>query len=80
MVDGPEPALALLDELARSGDLNEYHLFHAARADLLRRAGSMEEAGIAYRRALGLTGNESERRFLERRIREVTESKAADER
>jgi RNA polymerase sigma-70 factor, ECF subfamily len=71
MVDGPGPALALIDGLAASGDLDHYHLMHAARAELLRRIGNLEEAAKAYRRALVLVGNESERRFLERRLREV---------
>ena len=69
MVDGPQPALALIDGLA--GDLDGYHLLHAARADLLRRAGSLEEAAKSYARALALVTNDSERRFLERRLREV---------
>ena len=71
MADGPQPGLALIDALAASGDLDGYHLLHAARADLLRRLGSSVEAGKSYRRALELVTNESERRFLERRMREV---------
>ena len=71
MVEGPEPALALIDAVAATGDLDEYHLLHAARADLLRRIGSTVEAGKSYERALTLVTNESERRFLERRLREV---------
>ncbi len=71
MVDGPEPALALIDALAATGDLDGYHLLHAARADLLRRAGSSVEAAKSYVRALALVTNDSERRFLERRLREV---------
>lgn len=71
MVDGPRPALALIDALAASGDLDEYHLLHAARADLLRRMGSTVEAAKSYERALTLVTNESERRFLKRRLREV---------
>ena len=71
MVDGPQPALALIDALAASGDLDGYHLLHAARADLLRRVGSSAEAGKSYARALALATNDSERRFLERRLREV---------
>jgi RNA polymerase sigma-70 factor, ECF subfamily len=74
MVDGPGPALALIDALAADGELEEYHLLHAARADLLRRMESEEEAEKSYRRALGLVTNESERRFLERRLREIHES------
>src|SRR2546426_2710938 len=68
MVDGPRPALVLIDALA--GDLDSYHLLHAARADLLRRIGSTVEAAKSYERALALVTNESERRFLERRLRE----------
>jgi RNA polymerase sigma-70 factor, ECF subfamily len=71
MVDGPQPALALIDALAATGDLDGYHLLHAARADLLRRVGSLEEAARSYARALALATNASERRFLERRLREV---------
>lgn len=71
MADGPQPGLALIDALAASGDLDGYHLLHAARADLLRRLGSGVEAGKSYRRALELVTNDSERRFLERRMREV---------
>jgi len=71
MVDGPKPALALIDALADSGDLDGYHLLHAARADLLRRVGSSVEAAKSYARALALVTNDSERRFLERRLREV---------
>jgi RNA polymerase sigma-70 factor, ECF subfamily len=72
MVDGPQAALALIDALA--GDLDGYHLLHAARADLLRRVGSSAEAAKSYGRALALVTNESERRFLERRLREVQQS------
>jgi RNA polymerase sigma-70 factor (ECF subfamily) len=71
MADGPRPALALLDALAASGDLDGYHLLHAARADLLRRMGSFTEAARSYTRALELVTTASERRFLERRLREV---------
>jgi RNA polymerase sigma-70 factor (ECF subfamily) len=71
MVDGPAPALGLIDALAAGGDLDGYHLLHAARADLLRRAGSRQEAAKSYARALELVSNDSERRFLERRLREM---------
>jgi RNA polymerase sigma-70 factor (ECF subfamily) len=71
MAVGPRPALALIDALATDGDLDDYHLLHSARADLLRRMGSMEEAALAYTKALALVANDSERRFLERRLREV---------
>jgi RNA polymerase sigma-70 factor (ECF subfamily) len=71
MVEGPQPALAIVDSLAASGDLDGYHLLHAARADLLRRAGASADAAESYVRALALVTNGSERRFLERRLREV---------
>ncbi len=71
MVDGPQPALAVINAIAAAGDLDNYHLLHAARADLLRRAGAPEEAAQSYRRALALVTNQSERRFLERRLREI---------
>jgi RNA polymerase sigma-70 factor (ECF subfamily) len=76
MAQGPRPGLALIDALAAAGDLDGYHLLHSARADLLRRIGSTEEAAKAYTRALALVGNDSERRFLERRLREVQSLKA----
>jgi RNA polymerase sigma-70 factor (ECF subfamily) len=71
MVEGLQPALALIDELAATGELDSYHLLHAARADLLRRLGSSVEAAASYERALALASNESERRFLERRLRDM---------
>jgi RNA polymerase sigma-70 factor, ECF subfamily len=71
MVEGAQSGLALIDALAADGDLDEYHLMHAARADLLRRAGSLAEAAKSYQRALALVTNESERRYLDRRLREV---------
>jgi len=71
MAEGPQPALAIIDQLAASNNLDHYHLLHAARADLLRRIGSSEEAAKSYQRALNLVTNDSERRFLERRLREV---------
>jgi RNA polymerase sigma-70 factor, ECF subfamily len=71
MVDGARPALALINNLAAGGDLENYHLLHAARADLLRRLGSSREAAKSYQRALALVTNDTERRFLERRLREV---------
>jgi RNA polymerase sigma-70 factor (ECF subfamily) len=74
MVDGPQPALTIIDALARTSDLDNYHLLHAARADLLRRIGSAVEAAKSYARSLALVTNDSERRFLERRLREVQSS------
>jgi RNA polymerase sigma-70 factor (ECF subfamily) len=69
MVDGPAAALKLIDALA--GDLDRYHLLHAARADMLRRLGASAEAARSYGRALELVTNAAERRFLERRLHEV---------
>jgi RNA polymerase sigma-70 factor (ECF subfamily) len=69
MVDGPRAGLALIDTLA--ADLERYHLLHAARADLLRRLGSFAEAAQSYARALESVTNDAERRFLERRLREM---------
>jgi RNA polymerase sigma-70 factor (ECF subfamily) len=70
MADGPDAGLRLLDPLA--DDLDQYHHFHAARADLLRRAGREPEAADAYDRALALVGNDAERRYLERRRAALT--------
>jgi RNA polymerase sigma-70 factor, ECF subfamily len=68
MADGPERGLAILDELAERGELENYHLLHSARADLLRRLGRDRAAADAYARALELATNPIERRFLERRL------------
>ena len=70
MADGPERGLPLIDALAP--DLQGYHLFHAARADLLRRLARSDEAAEAYSRALALVSNPTERAYLERRLAEVT--------
>ncbi len=72
MLDGPMRGLLLIEELAEAGDLDNYHLLHAVRADLFRRLGKRNEAASSYRRALELVTNDSERRFLQRRLREVT--------
>jgi len=69
MSDEPQTALVLIDTLAT--ELDSYHLFHAARADLLHRIGASEDAAQSYVRALELVNNDSERRFLDRRLREV---------
>jgi RNA polymerase sigma-70 factor (ECF subfamily) len=66
-----EEGLALLDELETRAGLEEFHLLPAARADLLRRLGKMGEAREAYRRALALATNDTERRFLRRRLAEI---------
>jgi len=72
MVEGEARGLSLIDKIVSSGELEDYHLLHAARADMLRRAGSYDEATNDYQRALELVTNESERRFLERRLKEVS--------
>jgi len=74
MVEGPAAGLALMDDLAASGQLDGYHLLHAGRADLLRRLGRTGEAAAAYRRARALTANPVERAFLTRRLAEVDPS------
>ncbi len=70
MASGPEAALLLVEAL--SGELASYHLFHATRADLLRRLGRQDAAIGSYRRAHALAQNEADRRFLSRRIDEIT--------
>jgi RNA polymerase sigma-70 factor (ECF subfamily) len=69
MADGPDAGLALIEPLAE--ELGRYHLFHSARADLLRRAGRTSEAHLAYRRAADLATNPVERKFLLRRLSDV---------
>jgi RNA polymerase sigma-70 factor (ECF subfamily) len=71
MAEGPERGLELMEELAAGSDLENYHLLHAARADMQRRLGRSPEAAAEYKKALGLVTNESERRYLERRLKEV---------
>jgi RNA polymerase sigma-70 factor, ECF subfamily len=71
MAQGPDAGLALIDRLAQGNHLENYHLLHAAKADLLRRLGNWEEARKSYQRALELVTNESERRYLERRFKSV---------
>jgi RNA polymerase sigma-70 factor (ECF subfamily) len=73
MRDGPAAGLALIDALLFRGELADYHLAHSARADLLRRLGRAADARSAYERALALARQEPERRFLERRVRELAE-------
>jgi RNA polymerase sigma-70 factor (ECF subfamily) len=75
MWQGPEAGLALIDQLA--GELTGYHLWHAAKADLLRRIGRYREAAIAYRGALACVGSEPERRFLANRLAQVEASASA---
>ena len=68
MRDGPAAGLSLIDALTERGELAQYHLLHAARADLCRRLGRVDESRAAYERALALTRQEPERRFLQRRL------------
>jgi RNA polymerase sigma-70 factor (ECF subfamily) len=72
MADGPQAGLALVDALEASGQLAGYHLLKATRADLLRRLQRFEEAAVSYREALTLAATEPERRFLARRLAEVS--------
>jgi len=71
MAEGPERGLELMKELAETSDLENYHLLHAARADMHRRLGRFADAAGEYGKALGLVTNESERRYLEKRLKEV---------
>ena len=71
--DGPEEGLRLIDGILGRGDLAGYHLAHSARADLYRRLGRTAEARAAYWAALDLTQQDTERRFIERRLRELSE-------
>ena len=70
MSEGPAAGLGLVEELERSGNLSDYHLLPATRADLLRRVGRKDEAAASYRRALELASTEAERRYLIRRLEE----------
>ena len=74
MRDGPAAGLALIDAILARGDLADYRLAHAARADLCRRLGRNADARASYERALALTKQEPERRFIEKRLREVSET------
>jgi len=71
MRDGPAAGLALVDAILARGDLHDYHLAHAARADLCRRLGKTAQARASYKRAVALARQEPERRFLERRLAEL---------
>ncbi len=71
MSEGLEQGLTLIERVGSSGDLDEYHLYHSARADVLRRLGRRNEAMQAYRKALGLTANKAEQNYLRRRVREL---------
>jgi RNA polymerase sigma-70 factor (ECF subfamily) len=72
MRDGPLAGLTIIDAILARGDLRDYHLAHSARADLCRRLGKSEDARASYQCALGLTRQEPERRFLERRLGELS--------
>lgn len=72
MRDEPRAGIVLIDALLQRGELHDYHLAHAARADLCRRAGRLADARASYERALALATQEPERRFLERRMREMS--------
>jgi RNA polymerase sigma-70 factor (ECF subfamily) len=71
MRDGPQAGLQLIDEILAHGELDDYYLAHSARADLCRRLGRSADAKVSYQRALELTRQEPERRFLEGRLREL---------
>ncbi|OZG71870.1 RNA polymerase subunit sigma-24 [Hahella sp. CCB-MM4] len=73
MKDGPEAGLTLIDDILTRGDLEKYHLAHAARADLCRRLGRHDDARSAYQKALELAQLEPEKRFLQRRLMELNE-------
>jgi len=71
MRDGPAAGLALVDDLWARGELESYHWAHSVRADLYRRLGKTAEARAAYQEALALTQLAPDRRFLEKRLREL---------
>jgi RNA polymerase sigma-70 factor (ECF subfamily) len=71
MSEGPKAGLKLIDAILARGELADYHLAHSARADLCRRLGKTAEARASYQKALALSQQEPERRFLERRLREL---------
>jgi RNA polymerase sigma-70 factor (ECF subfamily) len=71
MRDGPSAGVTLIDEIFARGDLLDYRLAHAARADLCRRLGRVDDARASYERAIVLTRQDPERRFLERQLREL---------
>ncbi len=73
MRDGPAAGLAIIDAILARGDLLDYHLAHAARADLCRRLGETRQAHASYERAIALCGQDPERRFLERRMTELSD-------
>jgi RNA polymerase sigma-70 factor (ECF subfamily) len=72
MRDGPETGLAMIEKLMSTGELNDYHLIHAARADLYRRLGDWNQARTCYEKAIALCNQTAERRFLDRRLHEIS--------
>jgi RNA polymerase sigma-70 factor, ECF subfamily len=72
MRDGFEAGLQLINALLAQGELNDYPLAHAAQADLLRRLGQSDDARASYRRAIAITKQEPQRRFLAKRLSELT--------
>ncbi len=79
MAQGPEAGLVLVDEILEDGGLAKYHLAHAARADLCRRLGRVAEAQASYERALALTQQDAEQRYLRRRLTELQGCVSIDE-
>jgi RNA polymerase sigma-70 factor (ECF subfamily) len=77
MRDGPAAGLVLIDGILARGELADYHLAHSARAELCRRLGKTGDARASYERALGLTRQEPQRRFLERRLADLPDRGAA---
>ena len=73
MRDGPEPGVRIIDAILSRGELADYHLAHSARGELLRRMGKTESARAAFQQALELAGQEPERRFLRRKLKELAE-------
>jgi RNA polymerase sigma-70 factor (ECF subfamily) len=71
MRDGPEAGLRVIDAILARGELSDYHLAYSARAELCRRAGKLAEALSSYERALKLVHQDPERRFLEKRMKEL---------
>jgi RNA polymerase sigma-70 factor (ECF subfamily) len=71
MRDGPAEGLARIDAILARNELSDYHFAHSARADLCRRLGRMAEARVSYKRAIALTQQGAERRFLERRLADL---------
>lgn len=77
MVEGPARALSVIDEIGATGQLENFHLFHAARADFLRRTGDSAGALTSYQRALALVSNDAEKRYLEQRLKELQDPAAS---